>query len=44
VLPFKQLEEIDAGLETLVEILGAQKLPPQMMLSSEYNLPGKGKQ
>ncbi len=43
VLPFKQLEEIDAGLEILVEILGAQELPPQMMLSSEYNLPGKGK-
>jgi DNA-binding MarR family transcriptional regulator len=43
VLPFKQLEEIDAGLEILVEILGAQELPPQMMLSLEYNLPGKGK-
>jgi DNA-binding MarR family transcriptional regulator len=41
VLPLKQLQKIDASLEALVQILGAQDLPPKMMLSTEYNLPGK---
>jgi len=43
-LSLKHLQEIDAGLEALVEILGAQELPPQLMLSTEFNLPGREKE
>jgi len=39
VLPMKKLKEISDGLEELVYILGAQELPPQLMFSSEVNLP-----
>jgi len=37
----KRLLEIAASLDTLVYILGAQELPPQLILSSEINLPKK---
>ncbi len=33
----KNLESIASGLNQLVKILGAQKLPPQFMLSQEVN-------
>jgi MarR family transcriptional regulator, organic hydroperoxide resistance regulator len=39
VLPNKRLEELDSALEELVHILGAQELPPQLLLSSEVNVP-----
>jgi len=38
VLPLKKLKDIAAGLEELVRILGAQELPPRLILSSEINL------
>ena len=38
VLPLKKLQDISAGLEELVDILGAQEIPPQLILSSEVNL------
>lgn len=38
-LPFSRLEEIASGLEQLVEILGAQALPPQLLLSPQINMP-----
>ena len=38
-LPAEKLQVISAGLQELVSILGAQALPPQLMLSSEVNLP-----
>jgi DNA-binding MarR family transcriptional regulator len=37
VLPRRKLEEISASLDTLVQILGAQKLPPQLIMSPEIN-------
>ena len=42
-LPDKKLNNISNGLEQLVEILGAQEIPPQLILSSELNLPYKNK-
>ena len=36
----KTLDVINEGLAQLVEILGAQEIPPQLILSSEINLPG----
>ena len=38
-LPLAKLQEISAGLEVLVHILGAQELPPQLILLPEVNLP-----
>lgn len=38
-LPLEKLEAIAASLQELVIILGAQELPPQLMLSSEVNQP-----
>lgn len=37
----KKLANISDGLEQLVKILGAQKIPPQLILSTEVNLPKK---
>ncbi len=39
VLPLKKLQVISAGLEELVNILGAREIPPQLILSPEVNLP-----
>ena len=38
-LPDHELFRIADGLEQLVKILGAQKIPPQLLLSPEVNLP-----
>ena len=38
-LTSKELNNIEAGLDKLVSILGAQKLPPQLTLSPEINVP-----
>ena len=38
-LPFKELKNIEASLDRLVSILGAQELPPQLTLSPEVNVP-----
>ncbi|MCK9195773.1 MAG: MarR family transcriptional regulator [Syntrophales bacterium] len=38
-LSIEKLQEISAGLEVLVNILGVQELPPQLILSPEVNLP-----
>jgi MarR family transcriptional regulator, organic hydroperoxide resistance regulator len=38
VLPLKKLEDISDALEELVLILGAQELPPRLILSQEINL------
>jgi len=40
-LPLEKLQGIASGLQELVNILGAQELPPQLMLSPEVNLPQK---
>ncbi len=42
-LTFEELQNIEAGLDRLVIILGAQELPPQLTLSPETNLPGTPK-
>jgi MarR family transcriptional regulator, organic hydroperoxide resistance regulator len=39
VLPDKKLMEISDGFEQMVKILGAQEIPPQLILSPEVNLP-----
>ncbi|HEX9078699.1 MAG TPA: MarR family transcriptional regulator [Desulfuromonadaceae bacterium] len=39
VLPDKKLAHISDGLEQLVKLLGAQEIPPQLILSTEVNLP-----
>jgi len=39
VLPVKRLQGIASALEELVHILGAQELPPQLILSPEINVP-----
>lgn len=39
VLPLKKLQLIASGLDELVNILGAQELPPHLILSPEVNLP-----
>lgn len=41
VLSSKELKSIASGLDQLVKILGAQKLPPQLMLSQEANVKRK---
>ncbi|HLO25933.1 MAG TPA: MarR family transcriptional regulator [Geobacteraceae bacterium] len=38
-LPQEKLLHIADGLEQLVKILGAQEIPPKLMLSQEVNLP-----
>lgn len=38
-LSLEKLEVIATSLQELVVILGAQEIPPQMMVSSDYNLP-----
>jgi DNA-binding MarR family transcriptional regulator len=38
VLPQKKLQDISDALEELVHILGAQELPPRLLLSPEINL------
>lgn len=38
-LALTRLEVIASGLDQLVEILGAQELPPQLILSPEINMP-----
>ena len=38
-LTSKELNNIEAGLDKLVSILGAQRLPPQLTLSPEVNVP-----
>ncbi len=40
----ERLSRVTDGLEELVKILGAEGLPPQLILSSEVNLPAKQKQ
>lgn len=42
-LPFKKLKLISFALKELVNILGAQELPPQLILSTEVNVPGQRK-
>jgi hypothetical protein len=37
----EKLNMLDEGLCELTKILGAQELPPQLILSSEVNAPGK---
>jgi hypothetical protein len=38
-LPGGKLQLIAEGLEQLVAILGAQEIPPMLILSQEINLP-----
>jgi DNA-binding MarR family transcriptional regulator len=38
-LDTRNLKKIETALDRLVEILGAQKIPPQLILSSEVNRP-----
>ena len=38
VLPQKRLQDISGALLELVHILGAQELPPRLILSPEINL------
>jgi DNA-binding MarR family transcriptional regulator len=40
-LTLKRLKAISSALDELVIILGAQELPPQMILSPEVNIPRK---
>jgi MarR family transcriptional regulator, organic hydroperoxide resistance regulator len=40
-LPLKRLKNISAGLDQLVTLLGAQGIPPQLILSPEVNKPTK---
>jgi len=42
-LPAPQIINISDGLEQFVRILGAQEIPPQLLLSPEINIPGDGK-
>jgi len=39
-LTSKRLVNLSEGLDDLVKILGAQELPPRLILSSELNIPG----
>ena len=43
VLTLKKLQNIAQGLDELVHILGAQELPPRLILLPEVNLPKKRK-
>jgi len=38
-LPKDKLFQLDEGLKSLVRILGAQEIPPKLLLSHEVNLP-----
>lgn len=38
-IPFSRLKMINSGLKEMVQILGAQELPPKLILSPELNLP-----
>jgi MarR family transcriptional regulator, organic hydroperoxide resistance regulator len=38
----RHLRSMDGGLKQLVAILGAQQIPPRLLLSSEVNVPEKG--
>lgn len=40
-LPEKRLMQAAQGIEELVRILGAEEIPPQLILSPEVNLPAK---
>lgn len=40
-LPDKKLSKVAEGVEELVKILGAEEMPPQLILSPEINLPRK---
>jgi DNA-binding MarR family transcriptional regulator len=40
-LPHEKLVHLEEGLEQLVSILGAQEIPPKLLLSPEVNLPGR---
>jgi len=42
-LPMDKLLHIDDGLEQFVRILGAQEVPPQLILSPEVNVPRRRK-
>ena len=42
-LTFEELISIEAGLDKLVSILGAQELPPHLTLSPEVNVPKRPK-
>ncbi|GFE60207.1 MarR family transcriptional regulator [Geobacter sp. AOG2] len=41
VLPDSELRTIAGGFERMVKILGAQEIPPRLILSPEINLPKK---
>jgi MarR family transcriptional regulator, organic hydroperoxide resistance regulator len=43
-LPDVKLREMAEGLERLVAILGAQEIPPRLLLSNEVNLPRNDKE
>jgi DNA-binding MarR family transcriptional regulator len=42
-LPKDKLFQLDEGLKSLVRILGAQEIPPKLLLSPEVNLPKANK-
>jgi DNA-binding MarR family transcriptional regulator len=42
-LPEERLQNIASGLEDMVQILDAQGVPPQLLLSSEVNRPQQGR-
>ena len=42
-LPKEKLFQLDEGLKSLVKILGAQEIPPKLLLSPEVNLPKRKK-
>jgi DNA-binding MarR family transcriptional regulator len=42
-LPEERLQNIAAGLEDMVQILDAQGVPPQLLLSSDVNRPQQGR-
>jgi len=42
-LPGKKLSQLAEGMEELVKILGAEKIPPQLILSTDVNLPRRTK-
>jgi DNA-binding MarR family transcriptional regulator len=40
-LPHRELHAVETGLSLLVEVLGAQELPPRLLFSDEVNAPVK---
>jgi MarR family transcriptional regulator, organic hydroperoxide resistance regulator len=38
-LPMHMLENVSDGLEKMVELLGATKVPPRLLMSQEVNMP-----